>query len=160
MIEGSNDIWYHQKARIIEHIKIIGEGSSVHKKALEGYRQEQKLQNEKKGIVENIFRTAITDIKLGASGLKLETLFAFLSECGVNIGDIGHSRKHLPDIRYCLENALDKSIAEFLHEPLPSTKIPPFYWTTCDKATPARTTNQAILIVPKDRTGTPCPICT
>ena len=42
--------------------------------------------------------------------------------------------------------------------PLPSTLLPPHFWATVDKATPSRTTNQAVLIVARDESGTPCPI--
>ena len=100
MIEGHNDIWYHEKSRLLEHIRLIGEGSSTHKKALEAYRNDQKIQGEIRVIAENIFRAVMTDLKLGAAGLHIETILSLLSECGVDIGQIGHSRKHLPDIMY------------------------------------------------------------
>ena len=158
LIEGHNESWYHQKSRFLEHIRLIGEGSSVHKKALEACRKEQKIGAEARGIVEHIFRAAITDLKLGAAGVHLETLLAFLSECAVNIGQIGHSRKHLPNILHCIEKAVNRRVGSFLSSPLPSTHLPPFFWVTCDKGTPARTTNQAILIVARDSTGEPCPI--
>ena len=117
------------------------------KKAVEGYRKEQKLVNERRGIVENIFRAAITDIKLGAAAIHLETLLSLLSECAVNIGQIGHSRKHLSDILYCIEKEVNVRMDTFLRTPLASTNLPPFYWVTVDKGTPSRTTNQAIVIV-------------
>ena len=43
-------------------------------------------------------------------------------------------------------------------EPLTSKLLPPHYWATVNKSTPSRTTNQAVLIVACDDTGTPCPI--
>ena len=34
--------------------------------------------------------------------------------------------------------------------------LPPHYWATADKATPSRTTNQAVLIVARSKDGKPC----
>ena len=42
----------------------------------------------------------------------------------------------------------DKQVAEFLSSPLPSTKLPPHYYATCDKSKPNRISNQAVLICP------------
>jgi hypothetical protein len=59
---------------------------------------------------------------------------------------------------YCLEKVIDEKIRAWLATPLPSTQLPPHFWATTDKATPSRTTNQAVLIVARDSSGTPCPI--
>ena len=67
-------------------------------------------------------------------------------------------RNNFNHILYCLEKAVDNKINTWLNAPLPSTLLPPHFWATVDKATPSRTTNQAVLIVPRDKNGVPCPI--
>ena len=42
----------------------------------------------------------------------------------------------------------DQETATFLSQPLPSTRLPPHYYVTCDKATPSRITNQAVMLCP------------
>ena len=40
----------------------------------------------------------------------------------------------------------DQETAMFLSQPLPSTRLPPHYYVTCDKATPSRMTSQAVML--------------
>ena len=40
----------------------------------------------------------------------------------------------------------DQETAMFLSQPLPSTRLPPHYYVTCDKATPSTMTNQAVML--------------
>ncbi len=42
----------------------------------------------------------------------------------------------------------DQETALFLSQPLPSTQVPPHHYVTCDKATPSRMTNQAVMLYP------------
>lgn len=72
--------------------------------------------------------------------------------------NIGHSRKNFNNILYCLENSINKHVAEWLDTPLPSTGLPPHFWSTVDKATPSRATNQAVVIVARDAECNVCPI--
>lgn len=37
-------------------------------------------------------------------------------------------------------------------------QLPPHIWAIVDKATPSQITNQAVLVVGRNKTGTPCPI--
>lgn len=53
---------------------------------------------------------------------------------------------------------MDQRIDVWLNKPLPSTLLPPHIWATIDKATPSRTTNQAVLVVARNEAGIPCPI--
>ena len=106
----------------------------------------------------NIFRAAIADLKLGAATRHFETLVSFLACCSADVGDIGHSRNNFSDILYCLEKTVNGRINAWLNRPLLSTQLPPHFWSTVDKATPSRTTNQAVLVVARDKTGVPCPI--
>ena len=158
LIRGQNATWYRQKNICIEHLSMIGHGSKVHKKALDAYMKEKELANKRSSAITNIFRAAIVDLKLGAAGKHLETLISFLALCSVDVGNIGHSRKHFSDILYCLEKTVNHKITTWLSKPLPSTQLPPHFWVTVDKGTPSRTTNQAILIIARDENGIPCPI--
>lgn len=106
----------------------------------------------------NIFRAAIVDLKLGAAATHYETLISFLACCSVDVGSIGHGRNCFNDIMYCLEKSMNARINTWLNQPLPSTLPPPHVWATVDKATPSRTTNQAILVVARNEVGVPCPI--
>ena len=67
---------------------------------------------------------------------------------GSDVGELGHSRKQFSAILCAAELWCDRQIADFLSTPLPSTKLPPHYYATCDKSTPNRISNQAILLCP------------
>ena len=95
---------------------------------------------------------------MGAAGKHLETLISFLACCSANVGTIGHGRNNFNDILSCLEITVNARMKKWLMQPLTSTLLPPHFWATVDKATPSRTTNQAVLIVARDNKGTPCPI--
>lgn len=51
----------------------------------------------------------------------------------------------------CIEDTIDQRCTTWLSTPLPSTGLPPHFWITIDRATPPRVTNQAILIVGRDK---------
>ena len=158
LIKGHNQTWYRQKCLCIEHMCLIGGGSMTHKKAMVEYNKKLQQNERITTTAGNIFRATIVDLKLGAAGKQLETLISFLSCCGVDVGSIGHSRNNFNHILYCLEKAVDNRINQWLNAPLPSTLLPPHFWATVDKATPSRTTNQAVLIVARGKNGVPCPI--
>ena len=158
LIEGHNQVWYREKKSCIDHLCLMGEGSTVHQKAMKAYQQEMKILKKKTSASSNIFRAVITDLKLGAAARHFETLISFLACCCVDVGAIGHSRNNFNDILYCLEKTVNGRINVWLNQPLPSTQLPPHIWATVDKGTPSRTTNQAILVVARDETGVPCPI--
>ena len=158
LIEGQNQTWYRQKKNCIDHLCLIGDGSKVHQSATKAYQRELEMTKRKTTATSNIFRAAIVDLKLGAAARHFETLISFLACCSVDIGDIGHSRNNFNDILYCLEKTVNRRINVWLIKPLPSTQLPPHIWATVDKGTPSRTTNQAILVVARNKTGVPCPI--
>ena len=158
LIKGHNQTWYRQKCLCIDHMCLIGGGSMTHKKAMVEYNKKLQQNERITTTAGNIFRATIVDLKLGAAGKQLETLISFLSCCGVDVGSIGHSRNNFNHILYCLERAVDNRINQWLNAPLPSTLLPPHFWATVDKATPSRTTNQAVLIVARGKNGVPCPI--
>ena len=65
-------------------------------------------------------------------------------------GNMGHSRKNLDSIIYCIEKVKTE---EWLLVPLLLTRLPPDYWTTVGKGAPSRITNQDVLIVAQDQNG-------
>ena len=65
-------------------------------------------------------------------------------------GNMGHSRKNLDSIIYCVEKVKTE---EWLLVPLLLTRLPPHYWTTVGKGAPSRITNQDVLIVAQDQNG-------
>ena len=56
-----------------------------------------------------------------------------------------------------MEKSVNRRINLWLNEPLSSTLLPPHFWATIDKATPSRTTNQAVLVVAQNEVGIPWP---
>ena len=158
LIEGHNQTWYTKKNMCINHFVLLGEGSMIHKKAMDEYRKSQQREERRIKTAMNIFRAAVVDIKLGAAAFHHETLLSLLSSCGVDVGDIGHSRKNFPDIISSIEKTVDNMCTKWLTTPLPSTGFPPHFWATTDKATPSRTTNQAVIIVGRTKSGEPTPV--
>ena len=136
---------------------LIAGGSLTHKKAMVEYNK--KLQENQRITVTagNIFRATIVDLKLGAAKMQFETLISFLACCAVDVGSNGHSCNNFNHI-LCVEKTVDNRINAWLNTPLPSRLLPPHFWVTVDKATPSRTTNQAVMIVAREKSGVPCPI--
>ncbi len=151
LVEGHNQIWYREKNLCIDHMCLLGDGNKLHKKAMEAFRKEKEREKRRSTAASNIFRAAIVDLKLGAAARHFETMISFLSCCSVDIGNIGHGRNYFNDILSCLEKSVNRQIDSWLNEPLPSTLLPPHFWATIDKATPSRTTNQAVLVVNSER---------
>ena len=108
-------------------------------------------------MASNIFRAAIVDLKVGAAASNFKTVISFLSSCSFDVGCIGHGQNIFNDILSCLEKSVNQRINSWLNEPLPSTLLPPHFWSTIDKATPSRMTNQAVLVVARNEAGIPCP---
>ncbi|CAB4016098.1 Hypothetical predicted protein [Paramuricea clavata] len=150
-------VWYHHKRRCIYHLCLVGSESSKHHKAMDEYMKKKELKHETTAY-RNLFYAAIADLKLGAAVKHLEILLSLLACCSVDIGKMGHGRNNCNDIIYCLEKVIDGKIKSWLSTPCPSTLLPLHYWVTANKATPSRTTNQAVLIVARSKDGKPCPI--
>ena len=98
--------------------------------------------------------SAIVDVKQGAEGKHLETLLSLLSLCAADILET----LVIPEITCTLFYIAWRKVWTLLESLLPSTLLPKHFWITVDKATPSRTTNQAILVVARNKEGIPCPI--
>jgi hypothetical protein len=125
LTEGQNLIWYRQMNVCVNHLCLVGDESKIHHKAMKLYKREAMLMEKKTAAVNNIFRAAIVDLKLGAAAKNFETLISFLACCGVDVGSIGHGRNLFNDILYCLEKTVNGRMRTWLNQPLPSTQLPP-----------------------------------
>ena len=77
---------------------------------MKAYQQELEMLKKKTAATRNIFRAAISALKLGAAARHFETLLSFLACCSVEIGNIGHGRNNFNDILYCLEKTVNGRI--------------------------------------------------
>ena len=89
LITGKNQYWYKQKNSCIDHLCLIGHGSKTQKQALNEFKKECEKELRQKQITKNIFRVAITDLKLGAASKHFQTLLSLLACCDTDIGNIG-----------------------------------------------------------------------
>ena len=89
---------------------------------------------------------ALTVVKTKSAATHYETMIASHSFTGSDVGELRHSRKQFSAILRAAETWCDRQIADYLSTPLPSTKLSPHYYATCDKSTPNRISNQAILL--------------
>ena len=152
------EIKHGAKSLMIDHICLIGKGSMKHQEAQPIYKKLQIQQKKERSVLGNIFRAAITTLKLGSAGAHFETLLPMLNCCDPQIGNIGNSRINFNHILRCLEKSINKHANSWLETPLPYPGLPPHFWSTFDKATPSRTTNQAVVLVARDLEGNVCPI--
>ena len=91
LINGHNKCWYRQKFHCIDHLCYVGDGSKLHRKTIE---HKKETINKKSTVCSNLFRAAITDLKLEAAGKQFETLISFLASCSDDVGSIGHGRNN------------------------------------------------------------------
>ncbi|XP_046847235.1 uncharacterized protein LOC124440832 [Xenia sp. Carnegie-2017] len=115
-------------------------------KALQ-YHLSQK-QRKERNIDTNVklVSAGIEICKIKTAALSYESLVAFLSFCGVDVGTIGHGRKQFPHIIKAAYIHVIKQTASYLQKPLVNTGLPPHFSVAIDKSTPHRDTNQAIMI--------------
>ena len=114
LISGHNQTWYRQKNHCLDHLCLIGRGAAKHAKAMEEHGKRKELQKKTSTACRNLFRAAITDIKLGAAGKHFETLISLLASCSVDVGNIGHGHKNFNHIMYCLEKVVHERITKWL----------------------------------------------
>ena len=99
-------------------------------------------------VTENLVSIALTVVKAKSAAVHYETMVAAHAFTGSDVGELGHSRKQFNEILRCADVWCNREVSKYLSEPLPSTKLPPHYYVTCDKSTPSRITNQAIMVCP------------
>ena len=143
ILNGHNETWYHQKARLLQHL-----GSNVHQKSLTHSRKIAASLKAQQSVVKNQLRTALGIIKSKAAALQYEERIAELYAAGANIGDFGHSRKLFPDMAAVAVAFIQQKSTVFLTTPLPNTGFPPHFYVSSDKSTNHRVTNQVALVCP------------
>ena len=99
-------------------------------------------------VTQNLVSIAITVVKATSAAIHYETMIAAHAFTGSDVGEFGHGRKQFNEILRCAGVWCNREIAKCLCKPLPSTRLPPHYYVTCDKATPTRLTNQAVMVCP------------
>ncbi|PAA69600.1 hypothetical protein BOX15_Mlig015360g1 [Macrostomum lignano] len=122
-------------------------------------KAKKKVDNDKgrltrnQKVVRNLVRSAAYHIESACAAMHYELTIVLLSESGAEVGNIGHGFQFGRQLWDLLEFCVDRDASRFMREPLPSTGLPPMMCLTCDKSTPTRTTNQAVLILLRDSTG-------
>ena len=111
-------------------------------------RERKKVINRTKKVMENLVGIAISTIKSKSAARHFETMIAAHQFTGSDVGDFGHSRKNFPAILKAANVWFNQQTTNFLRSSLPSTGLPPHFYVTCDKSTPKRLTNQAIVLCP------------
>ena len=71
-----------------------------------------KRNAKRNQIAKNIFQVAITDLKLRGASKHFEILLSLLACCDADIGNIGHSRKNIDSIIYCIEKVINRKTTE------------------------------------------------
>ena len=155
-MSGRNNTWHHAKSVMIDNICLIGKRSVKHQEAQPIYGKLQIQQKKERSILGNIFRAAVTTLKVSSAGTHFEILLSMLNCCGAQIGNIGHSRINFNHILHCLEKSINKHANSCLETPLLSTGVSPHFSGTVDKATPSRTTNHSVVLVAHDSEGNIC----
>ena len=97
-------------------------------------------------VTRNLISIALTVVKAKSAAVHYETMIASHAFTGSDVGEFSHSRKQFSDILQCADAWCNRQVSNYLCTPLASTKLPPHYYVTCDKATPSRITNQAVMI--------------
>ena len=100
LLSGGNQCWYNFKSSLQEHLGCNSErnGGKFHFKSKQ-YEVKMK-KSEEKLLHANIavVSAGIEACKVKTIARSFESLVAFLSFCGVDVGNIGHGRNQFPDI--------------------------------------------------------------
>jgi len=122
--------------------------SKLHLRALQSYLKSKGFSKSRFDIAGlNQLRTALTVVKTKSAMMHYETLLSFGQQIGGEVGDIGMSRKRMPEILQHIDTYLDEECSKVLRQPLKSTGMPPHFFISVDKSTPRRETNQALLLL-------------
>ena len=148
IIKGGNNYWYGIKNAIKQHISCDGEHSQLHFEALQYAATLKKRKSRGLAVTENLIRIALSVVKSKSAAQQFEHQIAAHIATGSDMGDLGHSRNHFNEILSAINVWLDKQTANQITKPLPSTGFQPHFYVSCDKSTPHRISNHAIIICP------------
>ncbi len=94
LLQGSNQIWYHFKQVLKEHVNCSSKrsGGQMHLKAKQFAVSMKKKETECINTNANVVAAALETCKMKSAALSFESLLALVSFCGSEIGNIGHGR--------------------------------------------------------------------
>ena len=94
LLQGSNQVWYHFKQALKEHVNCSSKrsGGQVHLKAKQFAVSMKKKETERMNTNANVVAAALETCKMKSAALSFESLLGLVSFCGSDIGNIGHSR--------------------------------------------------------------------
>jgi len=103
------------------------------------------VRNEEVGV--RIARCALKSIIEDRSQSQFETEVAFLAACGVDVGEINHSREFASKMVQHFADSLRDQLVSNLSEPHPASDRPPPFCIVADAMTPGRVTLQTTGII-------------
>ncbi|CAB3976871.1 Hypothetical predicted protein [Paramuricea clavata] len=148
IIKGGNNYWYGIKSAVKQHTSCDGEHSQLHFEALQYAATLRKRKSRGLEVTEKLIRIALSVVKSKSAAQQFEHQIAAHIATGSDLGDLGHSRNHFNEILSTINVWLDKQTAKQIGKPLPSTGFQPHFYVSCDKSTPHRISNHAIMICP------------
>ena len=94
LMAGKNQLWYHFKSALIEHIGCSSSrsGGQEHFKAQQYAIKEKETKARLVDVNTNLVSAGIQVCKMKAASSAYETMVGFLSFCGADVGNIGHGR--------------------------------------------------------------------
>uniref|UniRef100_A0A1I8FTV9 SWIM-type domain-containing protein n=1 Tax=Macrostomum lignano TaxID=282301 RepID=A0A1I8FTV9_9PLAT len=137
--------------RIVKHLS--GIEAVGHVKAMKKYADRKIEEKRVSGTVRRLLRCSVANIESASASKHYETFVSMLYRSDAEVGQRGHGREFNKELWSLFEVTADKYTAEFLQTPLPSTGCPPCYAIACDKSTPGRITNQAVMVLARCETG-------
>jgi hypothetical protein len=143
--DGGCQKWYNFKSRLLNH---INDASQTHANATRHARKMIPVNARQLKVIQNQLRTAIGVVQSKSAVIHYETRIAELHNAGADVGDFGHSRVLFPQMTVVACSYIDRETQRFLSTNLPSTGLPPHFYTTADKSTNHRESNQVTLACP------------
>ena len=94
LLQGSNQVWYHFKQGLKEHVNCSSKqsGGQVHLKAKQFAVSMKKKETEHMNTNAKVAAAALETCKMKSAALSFKSLLGLVSFCGSDIGNIGHSR--------------------------------------------------------------------
>ncbi|XP_018017477.1 uncharacterized protein LOC108674085 [Hyalella azteca] len=135
------------KKEIGSHLTGMSTSGHAHLDAHKLKKREMETEEKHVDALQNLVKAALTTIKMGAAAEHFETEVVMLDDAKVDVGTLGHSRKQMEGFTDALIGHCRLKLKRYLTTPLPSTSFFPHYAVACDKSTPGRETNHAIMLL-------------
>mgnify|MGYP002803991543 CR=1 FL=1 len=94
LLQGSNQVWYHFKQALKEHVNYSSKrsGGQMHLKAKQFAVAMKKKETESMNTNANVVGAGLETCKMKSAALSFESLLVLVTFCGSDIGNIGHGR--------------------------------------------------------------------